>query len=93
MPPGPIVKVGFELDQPSGAIFDGIRANSRLLESLKSAVLDSANDMATMPGGRLPCPTKGARWTNPDTNQRRNVYWVYLGDQDTTDTVSVKWIR
>lgn len=95
-----ITKVSYQIDQNDQVavgIFNVVRANSALLASLKQAVLDSANDMQSMPGGAMPCNPNGGHWDSP-TGQSYHIFWTYMRPNqqmklEDCDTVILSWIH
>jgi hypothetical protein len=84
----PVTTVGYSLqDGSSKALFAQVNQNSTRLQSLKQAVLDSANTQREA-GVNAP-PPLGAKWTDPTTQTKYNVIWEFSGPAATTKTVSV----
>ena len=77
-------KVGYTLGTASAqGLFDQIRVDSGVLESLKTAVLDSANTFGAAVGAG---PADGAKWTHPQTRVKYNVAYRILTGGSVTVT-------
>jgi hypothetical protein len=74
-----MVNVGYDFSgKPNAqAIFDVIRANSSSLESFKKRVQGDVKNMQEMPGGPLPCPIDGVKWTDPETHRKYRFWWAF----------------
>lgn len=80
-------KVGYALANDfARKTFDQIRLDSSVLDSLRTAVLDSANTFGASVGS---APTDGAKWTHPQSRVKYDVAYRI----DTDDSVTVTDIQ
>jgi hypothetical protein len=96
-----ITNLSFEIPRgtPADALFNRVANNPNRLQTLRAAVLASAQDMQQgVDGTPLPAPLKGAKWNDPgdqtlappDPPRKWNVIWAYpAGPWDKATYVSV----